>query len=40
MKPVGLKLNDETQRTVLLKDPFKSTDDRFQKLFLSLERHG
>jgi len=28
---VHLKLNDEMQRTVLLKDPFKSTDDRFQK---------
>jgi hypothetical protein len=25
---------------VLLKDPFKSTDERFQKLLLSLERHG
>jgi proteasome accessory factor A len=37
---VHLKLNDEMQRTVLLKDPFKSTDDRFQKLLLSLERHG
>jgi proteasome accessory factor A len=37
---VHLKLNDEMQRTVLLKDPFKSSDDRFQKLLLSLERHG
>jgi proteasome accessory factor A len=37
---VHLKLNDEMQRTVLLKDPFKSTDDRFQKLLASLERHG
>ena len=37
---VHLKLNDEMQRTVLLKDPFKSNDDRFQKLLLSLERHG
>ena len=37
---VHLKLNDEMQRTVLLKDPFKSTDERFQKLLLSLERHG
>ena len=36
---VHLKLNDEMQRTVLLKDPFKSTDERFQKLLLSLERH-
>ena len=36
---VHLKLNDEMQRTVLLKDPFKSNDDRFQKLLLSLERH-
>jgi len=37
---VHLKLNDEMQRTVLLKDPFKSSDDRFQKLLTSLERHG
>ena len=37
---VHLKLNDEMQRTVLLKDPFKSTDERFQKLLTSLERHG
>jgi len=37
---VHLKLNDEMQRTVLLKDPFKSNDDRFQKLLASLERHG
>lgn len=37
---VHLKLNDEMQRTVLLKDPFKSTDDRFQKLLASLERRG
>ncbi len=35
---VHLKLNDEMQRTVLLKDPFKSTDERFQKLLASLER--
>ena len=37
---VHLKLNDEMQRTVLLKDPFKSNDERFQKLLLSLERHN
>ena len=36
---VHLKLNDEMQRTVLLKDPFKSSDERFQKLLGSLERH-
>ena len=36
---VHLKLNDEMQRTILLKDPFKSTDDRFKKLISSLERH-
>ncbi|MGH9020278.1 MAG: proteasome accessory factor PafA2 family protein, partial [Acidimicrobiales bacterium] len=36
---VHLKLNDEMQRTVLLKDPFKSNDERFQKLLVSLERH-
>ncbi len=35
---VHLKLNDEMQRTVLLKDPFKSTDDRFEKLLTSMER--
>jgi len=35
---VHLKLNDEMQRTVLLKDPFRSTDERFQKLLISLER--
>jgi proteasome accessory factor A len=36
---VHLKLNDEMQRTVLLKDPFKSSDERFLKLLASLERH-
>ncbi len=36
---VHLKLNDELQRTVLLKDPFKSTDERFQRLLATLERH-
>ncbi len=35
---VHLKLNDELQRTILLKDPFKSTDDRFHKLLTSMER--
>ncbi len=35
---VHLKLNDEMQRTVLLKDPFKSDDERFRKLLISLER--
>ena len=35
---VHLKLNDEMQRTVLLKDPFRSNDERFQKLLTSLER--
>ena len=35
---VHLKLNDEMQRTILLKDPFKSTDERFQKLLSSMER--
>lgn len=29
---VHLKLNDQAQRTVLLKDPFRSTDDRVTKL--------
>ncbi len=37
---VHLKLNDEMQRTVLLKDPFKSNDERFQKLLSSLERRS
>ena len=35
---VHLKLNDEVQRTVLLKDPFKRTDERFEKLLSSIER--
>jgi len=29
---VHLKLNDQTQRTVLCKDPFKSTDERVERL--------
>ncbi len=29
---VHLKLNDQTQRTVLLKDPFRAVDDRVQRL--------
>jgi proteasome accessory factor A len=33
---VHLKLNDQTQRTVLLKDPFRSTDDRVQRLIDSM----
>ena len=33
---VHLKLNDQTQRTILLKDPFKSEDERFEKLLSSL----
>ncbi len=33
---VHLKLNDQAQRTVLLKDPFKSEDDRVDKLIESL----
>ena len=33
---VHLKLNDQTQRTVLLKDPFKSHDERFDRLLNSL----
>jgi proteasome accessory factor A len=37
---VHLKLNDEMQRTVLLKDPFKSTDDRFEKLLESLSNRN
>ncbi|MDQ2737614.1 MAG: Pup--protein ligase [Actinomycetota bacterium] len=33
---VHLKLNDQAQRTVLLKDPFRNTDDRVDKLIESL----
>ncbi|SDP32457.1 proteasome accessory factor A [Nakamurella panacisegetis] len=33
---VHLKLNDQAQRTVLLKDPFRNTDDRVTKLIESL----
>jgi proteasome accessory factor A len=33
---VHLKLNDQAQRTVLLKDPFKSRDDRVERLIASL----
>lgn len=37
---VHLKLNDEMQRTVLLKDPFKNSDERFTKLLAALERRA
>ena len=33
---VHLKLNDQAQRTVLCKDPFKATDERVEKLIRSL----
>ena len=33
---VHLKLNDQAQRTVLCKDPFRSQDDRVEKLIASL----
>lgn len=33
---VHLKLNDQTQRTVLCKDPFRSHDERVEKLIASL----
>ena len=33
---VHLKLNDQAQRTVLCKDPFKSQDERVEKLIESL----
>jgi proteasome accessory factor A len=29
---VHLKMNDQTQRTVLCKDPFANTDERVQRL--------
>ena len=35
---VHLKLNDQAQRTVLCKDPFKAHDDRVEKLIASLCR--
>ena len=35
---VHLKLTDDIQRTIILKDPFKSNDDRFQRLLSSLVR--
>ena len=36
---VHLKLNDQAQRTVLLKDPFKSHDERVERLIHRSERH-
>ena len=33
---VHLKLNDQAQRTVLCKDPFKASDDRVERLIASL----
>jgi proteasome accessory factor A len=33
---VHLKLNDQAQRTVLCKDPFKARDDRVERLIQSL----
>jgi len=33
---VHLKLNDQAQRTVLCKDPFRSVDDRVDKLIESM----
>ena len=33
---VHLKLNDQAQRTVLLKDPFKSHDERVEKLIAGM----
>ena len=33
---VHLKLNDQAQRTVLCKDPFKAVDERVEKLIESL----
>ena len=33
---VHLKLNDQAQRTVLCKDPFKSVDERVDKLITAL----
>jgi proteasome accessory factor A len=33
---VHLKLNDQAQRTVLCKDPFKSRDERVEKIIESM----
>ena len=33
---VHLKLNDQAQRTVLCKDPFRAVDDRVDKLIASM----
>jgi proteasome accessory factor A len=33
---VHLKLNDQAQRTVLLKDPFKAKEERVEKLIAGL----
>jgi proteasome accessory factor A len=33
---VHLKLNDQAQRTVLCKDPFRAHDDRVDKLIASM----
>ena len=33
---VHLKLNDQAQRTVLCKDPFKAVDERVERLIASL----
>ena len=33
---VHLKLNDQAQRTVLCKDPFRSVDERVEKLIASM----
>jgi proteasome accessory factor A len=33
---VHLKLNDQAQRTVLLKDPFSSVDERVDRLIASM----
>jgi proteasome accessory factor A len=33
---VHLKLNDQAQRTVLCKDPFRAVDERVDKLIESL----
>ena len=35
---VHLKIDDDMQRTIILKDPFKATDERFERLLTSLAR--
>jgi proteasome accessory factor A len=35
---VHLKLNDQAQRTVLCKDPFRAVDERVERLMETIDR--